>query len=192
MSGCSPKGRNSGAPGRRGAALASPPVSDEANTGADDLLRNAGEQASSFADGGAPAAPRTRVAIVTCMDARIDPAAIFGLKPGDAHVIRNAGGIVTDDVVRSLALSQSLLETKEVLVVQHTRCGVNAHEGALRERVAAAGAELPPRLGGFEDLEGSIRQSLDRLHSATELIAGENTRGFIYDVDTGELREVVR
>ena len=158
-----------------------------------DLLEAATEHARAFSASDAPAVPRTGVAIVTCMDARIDPAALFGLTPGDAHVIRNAGGIVTDDVIRSLVLSQALLETSEILVVQHTQCGVNAREDELRERVAAAtGAEATPRLGGFEDLDESVRASLGRLHSAAELPAGRNARGFVYDVDTGELREVTR
>ena len=168
-------------------------MSDESESHVQDLLREAEDHARTFAAAEAPAAPRKRVAIVTCMDARIDPAAIFGLKPGDAHVIRNAGGIVTDDVLRSLTLSQALLGTREILVVQHTRCGVNAHEDALREQVAEViGTEPPSRLGGFEDLEGSVRRSLERLHAAAELPAGDGARGFVYDVDTGELREITR
>jgi carbonic anhydrase len=168
-------------------------VSGEAETKSSDLLGAASEHAKSFSASDAPAVPRTGVAIVTCMDARIDPAAVFGLAPGDAHVIRNAGGIVTDDVIRSLTLSQALLETREILVVQHTRCGVNAREEELRDRVAAAtGAEPPPHLGGFQDLEESVRTSLQRLGSTAELPAGRNARGFVYDVDTGELREISR
>ena len=166
-------------------------MSAETDSNAGKLLGNAEDHARSFSDGDAPAAPRTRVAIVTCMDARIDPAAVFGLRPGDAHVIRNAGGIVTEDVVRSLTLSQALLETREILVVQHTQCGVNADEDELRERVADAVGTEPPHLGGFEDLEGSVRRSLERLRSMPELPAGENARGFVYDVDTGELSEVI-
>jgi len=168
-------------------------VSDGAKREHTNLLGSAAEHARSFSAGDAPAVPRTGVAIVTCMDARIDPAAIFGLTPGDAHVIRNAGGLVTDDVIRSLTLSQALLETREVLVIQHTRCGVNAHEDDLRRQVAdATGAEPPPHLGGFEDLEESVRASLSKLESASELPAGRNARGYVYDVDSGELREVSR
>ena len=167
-------------------------MSEGSESRAGALLRNAGDHTGAFADGEAPAVPRLGVAIVTCMDARIDPASIFGLKPGDAHVIRNAGGIVTDDVIRSLALSQALLNTREILVVQHTNCGVNAGEEELRKRVAAAGAEPPSHLGGFEELEGAVRSGLERLSSAAELLAGDAARGFIYDVETGDLREVTR
>ena len=166
-------------------------MSDEIESRAESLLRNAKAHASSFADGDAPAAPRLRITIVTCMDARIDPAALFGLKPGDAHVIRNAGGLVTDDVLRSLTLSQVLLETREILVVQHTNCGVNADEEELRKSVAGATGAEPPHLGGFSDLEESVRQSVERLRSAPHLPAGDTARGFVYDVKTGELREVI-
>jgi carbonic anhydrase len=137
------------------------------------------------------AEPKRKLAVVTCMDARIDVYRLLDLQLGDAHVIRNAGGLVTDDALRSLALSQALLGTREVMVIQHTRCGLNGDEDELRERVAAAtGAEPPSPLGAFSDLEESVRRQLDMLRSTPHLVDYESLRGFVYDVETGELREV--
>lgn len=157
----------------------------------EDLLRSADERASEYAGGGLSAPPQLRLAIVTCMDARIDPVAIFGLEPGDAHVLRNAGGLVTDDVLRSLALSQALLGTRDVLVMQHTKCGVQGDEHQMRRGVAdAAGAEPPWPLGGFSDLEESVRAGVDAVRSSPALVEGVTVRGFVFDIETGRLREV--
>jgi carbonic anhydrase len=145
----------------------------------DDLLRNA---EGHRADGDLAAPPALKLAIVTCMDARIDPAALLGLRPGDAHVIRNAGGVVTDDVLRSLTLSQALLGTREVMVIQHTSCGLNGDEDELRASVREATGEDPGHLHAFTDVEESVRASVRRL--------GEGARGFVYEVETGRLREV--
>ena len=137
------------------------------------------------------AEPARKLAVVTCMDARIDVYRLLDLKLGDAHVIRNAGGLITEDALRSLSLSLALLGTREVMVIQHTGCGLNGDEADLRERVAAAtGAEPPFQIGAFDDLEESVRRQLEVLRSTPHLVGYESLRGFVYDVETGELREV--
>lgn len=157
----------------------------------DDLLRNAQRYANVFTGGELPVPPALRLAIVTCMDSRIDLFALLGLHLGEAHIIRNAGGLVTDDVVRSLTLSQALLGTREVMVIQHTGCGLHGDEDDLRERVVAAtGAQPAGRLGAFADIEASVRGQLDALAAAPELVGGDSARGFVYEVETGRLREI--
>jgi len=157
----------------------------------DALLANAERYAREFTAGGLPVAPALRLAIVACMDSRIDLFALLGLHPGEAHVIRNAGGLVTDDVLRSLTLSQALLGTREIMVVQHTGCGLHGDETALRERVVAAtGAEPPGPLGAFADVQESVRAQLAVLRDAPTLVGGGSARGFVYEVETGRLREV--
>jgi carbonic anhydrase len=157
----------------------------------EDLLAHAERHAREFEANGAGPVPVRGVAIVTCMDCRINPYALLGLSPGDAHVIRNAGGIVTDDVLRSLALSQALLETRQILVIQHTGCGLEGDEADLRRQVAeAAGAEPPWPLGAFDDVEASVRRQVALLRGSPWLLGGESARGFVYDVETGRLREV--
>ncbi len=129
--------------------------------------------------------------MLACMDARIDPLAVLGLELGDAHVIRNAGGLATDDAIRSLSASQRLLGTTEVVVVMHDGCGLH---GASEDEFARALADdgvLPPwRLGAFADVEEALRQSLARLRHSPELPARGEIRGFVFDPDTGALREV--
>lgn len=126
---------------------------------------------------------------MACMDCRIDLTALLGLRLGEAHIIRNAGGLVTDDVLRSLVLSQALLGTQDVMVVQHTGCGLHGDEAVLAARVAEATGEQPPwELGAFADVEGSVREQLDRLRAAPFLTG--DARGFVYEVETGGLREV--
>ncbi|HEX5367489.1 MAG TPA: carbonic anhydrase [Acidimicrobiales bacterium] len=140
----------------------------------------------------AVAPPSRLVAVVTCMDARIDPAAAFGLRPGQAHVVRNAGGIVTEDVLRSLTLSQRELGTVEVAVVQHTGCGLLGLDDAAVVAAIEAETGAPPPFapGGFPDLEASVRAGLATLRSAPFLPWRDAVRGFVYDVATGRLREV--
>jgi carbonic anhydrase len=132
------------------------------------------------------------VAILTCMDARIDPARLFGLEPGEAHVLRNAGGVVTEDVLRSLLLSQRLLETTGILVVHHTRCGLHGlDEAATRDRIEAETGTRPPyALEVFDDLDDDVRRSIDRIRTSPCLRHDAAVRGFVYDVDDGTLREV--
>jgi carbonic anhydrase len=157
----------------------------------DDLIAYAGRHARVFTAGALPAPPALAVAIVACMDSRIDLFRLFGLHLGEAHVIRNAGGIVTDDVMRSLALSQSLLGTREIMVIQHTGCGLLGDEDEIRQRVAAAtGIEPPWKLGAFTDIEANVRSQIDVLHDSPHLVGGKSARGFVYEVETGQLREV--
>ena len=160
-------------------------------THVDDLLRNADRYSRVFTAGELPVPPALNLAIVACMDSRIDLFALLGLHLGEAHVIRNAGGLVTDDVLRSLTLSQALLQTREIMIVQHTGCGLHGDESALRERVASAtGAEPPWPLGAFPDVDASVRHQLAVLRDAPSLIGGAGARGFVYEVETGRLREV--
>lgn len=139
---------------------------------------------------GAP--PRRRLAVVTCMDSRIDVFGALGLDLGEAHIVRNAGGLATDDVVRSLVLSQRALGTREVMLVQHTRCGLfHLDEGALAgEMTGEVGSPPPFTFGAFTDLDANVRASVDRLRSSPWLPHREVVRGFVFDVDTGRLREV--
>lgn len=141
---------------------------------------------------GLPAPPRRRLAIVSCMDARISVHAMLGLAEGDAHVIRNAGGLVTDDTIRSLAISQRKLGTRAVMVIQHTRCGMNGlDEIAFRQELERdTGAEPDWPIGAFADLEQSVRDSVERLRSNPYLVHRDAVRGFVYDVESGRLREV--
>jgi carbonic anhydrase len=134
--------------------------------------------------------PTRHAAVVTCMDARIDVLAALGLGLGEVHVIRNAGGLVTDDVLRSLTLSQRTLGTREVLVIQHTGCGLHglADEALLGEVEAASGVLPPFAFGGFADLDASVRASVARVRAAAYLPHRDGVRGFVYDLATGRLR----
>ncbi len=135
-----------------------------------------------------PAAPSRKLAVLVCMDARLDPARILGLEPGDAHVIRNAGGVASEDALRSLAISQHLLGTEEVFVIHHTDCGMEGlAEDELRERMGAA-PNFP--VHAFDDLEQSVRDDVRAIRESPFLPRTDSVRGFVYDVDTGELREV--
>lgn len=159
----------------------------------DRLAASAAEYAPRYRERALPHLPRLELAVVACMDARVSPYGILGLVEGDAHVIRNAGGLVTDDVLRSLAASQHLLGTRSVMILQHTRCGLmsitdDEFEGRLREH-----AGEPPgwRLQAFADLEENLRQHVERARSSPFLVHRDDVRGFAFDIDTGELREVV-
>ncbi len=138
------------------------------------------------------ARPATGVVIVTCMDARLDVFAIFGLHEGDAHVIRNAGGLVTEDVLRSLTVSQHALGTTEVIVVQHTGCGLlSITEEDFAEKVLATSGTRPPwPVGAFTDLDANVRDSVDAIRNNPLLTSTTAARGFVFDVDSGEVREV--
>ena len=138
------------------------------------------------------AAPLTGLAILACMDARLDVGEVLGLRIGDAHVIRNAGGLATDDAIRSLIVSQQLLGTNEIIVIGHTGCGLlGIDEDELRGRLrASTGRSLDIAFGSFPDLEGSIRQSVDRLRTHAWL-KRVPVHGLVFDVETGELHEVV-
>jgi carbonic anhydrase len=157
---------------------------------ADEMLRVAASRAQALATPRLGARPVRGTAVLACMDARIDLFAMLGLQRGDAHIIRNAGGLVTDDAIRSLSVSQRLLGTKEIVVVMHEGCGLR---GASDERfaleLAADGAQPSWRLGAFEDLVATLREGLSRLRSSPELPAREHIRGFVFDPRTGALRE---
>lgn len=140
------------------------------------------------------AAPLSGLAIVACMDARLDVEETLGLRTGDAHIIRNAGGLVTDDVIRSLIVSQQLLGTNEIIVIQHTGCGLHGvDEDALRERVAATAGvtaeDIPIEFGGFTDLAESVRAQVAILHEH-QLLRRVPVHGLVFDVRTGRLHEV--
>jgi carbonic anhydrase len=140
-----------------------------------------------------PTPPRLRLAIVTCMDSRIDPFQIFELERGDAHVLRNAGGVVTDDVIRSLILSQRYLGTEAIMLIHHTRCGAHGlpEESVKAEIQAETGIRPPFSFEAFTDLDADVRQSMARIRHSPFLRHRHAVRGFVLDVDDGSLREVI-
>ena len=158
----------------------------------DELLANN----RAYADGLEPrhldVRPRRRLAIVTCMDSRLDVFAALGLGHGEAHVLRNAGGVITDDVIRSLAISQRLLGTREVMLVHHTDCGMQkvTDDGFRAELQAATGVAPAFAIESFTDLDADVRQSVLRVRRSAFLPHRDSVRGFVYDVDTHRLREV--
>ena len=158
----------------------------------DDLLKNAEAFADGFDKGDLPMPPARKVAIVACMDARISPYALFGLQVGDAHVIRNAGGVVTDDEIRSLAISQRKLGTEEIILVHHTDCGMLTFtDDEFRAQIQEETGIKPQwPAETFTDLEGDLRQSLARITSSPFIPNKDSVRGFVYEVETGRLREV--
>jgi carbonic anhydrase len=157
----------------------------------DELLQNARRYAESFA---APLSgrPALHVAIVACMDARLDPRGLLGLREGDAHVIRNAGGVVTPDVIRSLTISQRLLGTREIILIHHTRCGMLTitDDEFLAQLRAETGAEPDWAPGAFGDLEQSVRDSAARITASPFILYKHSIRGFIFEVATGGLTEI--
>jgi carbonic anhydrase len=157
----------------------------------DEMLAVAASRAAQLATPELSARPRRKVAVLACMDTRIDLFAMLGLQRGDAHIIRNAGGLVTDDALRSLSASQRLLGTEEIVVVMHDACGLRgASEDEFAQLLAADGALPPWRLGAFADVETALSQGLARLRAAPELPARDRIRGFVFDPETGTLREV--
>ena len=161
---------------------------------ADQLLENNRVYASRFAKGHLSHRPARPVAIVTCMDARLDVHRALGLEEGEAHVIRNAGGVVTEDVIRSLLISQRLLGTREILVIHHTNCGMMtfSDDGLKRQVEADTGLRPPFALEAFPDLDGDVRQSMARIERSPFVPHRDLIRGFVYDVGNGTLREVKR
>jgi carbonic anhydrase len=157
----------------------------------DQLLENSKRYAESFHKGDLPTPPDKKVAVVACMDARLIPTRVLGLDEGDAHVIRNAGGVITDDEIRSLAISQNLLGTEEIILIHHTDCGMlkftdEEFQSRLRE---ATGQEPSWDCEAFADLDESVRESIRRI-TENPFIPHKNVRGFVYDVTDGSLREV--
>ena len=156
------------------------------------LVNQNAKYASRFDRGHLPMPPARNVAIVACMDARLDVYRLLGLELGDAHVIRNAGGVVTDDAIRSLVISQRLLGTREIVLIHHTDCGMlTFRDDDLRTQIEAETGIRPPfALEAFGDPAADVRQSLGRLRTSPFLPHKDGIRGFVYDVRTGRLREV--
>lgn len=159
----------------------------------DDLLQHAEVYAAAFANADLPMAPRRRVAIVACMDARFNPYGIFGLAEGDAHVIRNAGGAVTDDVVHALAVSQRLLGTTEVILVHHVDCGMRTSDHAAFHREILEETGIRPQwpTEALGDPAEGVRRSIARIKGTPLLPHGGSVRGFVYDEGSGRLAEIV-
>ena len=158
---------------------------------ADRLLDNNRRWAEGFDKRGLPVAPAKKLAVVACMDSRFLPSHVLGIEEGDAHIIRNAGGVVTDDTIRSLAISQHVLGTQEIVLIHHTDCGLEkVTEEEFRARMReVAGAEPAWRLEAFERVDDSVRESIRRI-AESPFIPHKNVRGFVYDVEDGTLREV--
>jgi carbonic anhydrase len=158
----------------------------------DELLTNARAYADRFESGDLPMPPALQVAVVTCMDARLDPQGLLGLREGDAHVIRNAGGVITDDAVRSLAISQRLLGTKEIVLIHHTDCGMLTFtDDEFRQQILSdTGIKPTWAAEAFSDLDTDVRQSIARIHAEPSIPVKDSVRGFVYDVTDGTLREV--
>ena len=157
----------------------------------DDLVRNNQSYAGSFKKGDLPLPPARHVAVVACMDARLHPARILGLEEGDAHVIRNAGGVITEDVIRSLTISQHALGTREIVLVHHTNCGLTTTDDvSFSDTVAEATGRRPPwSARAFTDVDDDVRESI-RLIQESPYLLSRVVRGTVYDVATGLLREV--
>ncbi|HEV3405387.1 MAG TPA: carbonic anhydrase [Candidatus Dormibacteraeota bacterium] len=158
----------------------------------DDLVRNNESYARSFGKGNLPLPPAKHVAVLACMDARLDVHKILGLEEGDAHVIRNAGGVATDDAIRSLAISQRLLGTTEIILIHHTDCGMLTFtdDGVKRQIEKETGIRPAFALEAFSDLDEDVRQSIARIKASPFIPRKDRIRGFVYDVRTGRLDEV--
>ncbi len=159
----------------------------------DEFLTNNERYAAGFGKGDLAMPPAKQVAIVACMDARLDPARALGLQEGDAHVIRNAGGVVTDDAIRSLAISQRLLGTKEIILIHHTDCGMlTFSDDEVKAQIEQDTGIRPPfALESFADVDADVRQSIARITASPFVPDKSHVRGFVYDVKTGTLGEVI-
>jgi carbonic anhydrase len=158
----------------------------------DELLKNNEAYAAAFDKGNLPAPPSAKVAVIACMDARLHVYGILGLKEGDAHVIRNAGGVITDDEIRSLAISQRLLGTEEIILIHHTDCGMltftdDGFKESIQEEV---GIKPEWAAEAFKDLDADVRQSIARIKASPFIPLKDSVRGFVYEVESGRLREV--
>jgi carbonic anhydrase len=158
----------------------------------DQLLDNAGRYAADFDKGSLAMPPGRKVAVLACMDARINPYGLLGLSEGDAHVIRNAGGVVTSDAIRSLAISQRLLGTEEVILIHHTDCGMLTFSDDDFRRQVQEDTGIKPEWAAeaFPDLDEDVRQSIARIKASPFIPHKDRIRGFVYDVHDGSLREV--
>jgi carbonic anhydrase len=158
----------------------------------DAFLANSERYAATFDKGDLPLPPASHVAVVACMDARLNPYGVLGLAEGDAHVIRNAGGVVTDDVIRSLTISQRLLGTNEIILIHHSDCGMLTFrdDDVKAQIVADTGLRPPFALEAFPELDADVRQSIARIKASPYIPYQDSVRGFVYEVETGRLREV--
>src|ERR687891_2776934 len=158
----------------------------------DELVANNEAYSAQFDKGDLPLPPAKKVAVVACMDARLDVHGLLGLQLGDAHVIRNAGGVVTDDEIRSLAISQRLLGTEEIVLIHHTDCGMlTFSDDDFRRQVQDdTGVKPPWAAEAFPDLDEDVRQSIARIKASPFVPRKDAIRGFVYEVETGRLREV--
>jgi carbonic anhydrase len=158
----------------------------------DELLENARAYEASFDKGHLPLPPARKVAVLACMDARLNPYGVLGLNEGDAHVIRNAGGVVTDDEIRSLAISQRLLGTEEIVLIHHTDCGMLTFTDDEFNRSIQDDVGIKPEwpAEAFPDLDEDVRQSIARIKASPFIPRKDSVRGFVYDVHTGKLHEV--
>jgi carbonic anhydrase len=158
----------------------------------DELLENAALYADSFDHGELPLPPAKGVAVVACMDARLNVYGLLGLNEGDAHVIRNAGGVITDDEIRSLSISQRLLGTREIVLIHHTDCGMLTFSDDEFRRQVQQETGIKPEWAAeaFDDLDADVRQSIARIKASPFIPHKESVRGFIYDVKSGSLTEV--
>ncbi len=158
---------------------------------AEEMVRLARERAGELAARGLDSKPRRKLAVLTCMDTRLDVFPMLGIERGDAHIIRNAGGLVSDDALRSLAVSQRVLGTEEIIVVMHDGCGLlGASDQEFADALAADGARPAWRLGAFDDVDRALGRSLALLRQAPALIHRDSISGFVFTPDTGALREV--
>ena len=158
----------------------------------DELLRNAESYAASFDKGDLPIPPARKLAVLACMDARLNPYALLGLREGDAHILRNAGGVVTDDEIRSLAISQRLLGTEEIILIHHTDCGMLTFTDDEFKRSVLDDVGIKPAwaVEAFSDLDEDVRQSVARIKASPFIPRKDSVRGFVYEVESGRLREV--
>jgi carbonic anhydrase len=158
----------------------------------DELLQNNAAYAENFDKGELPLPPARGVAVVACMDARLNVYGMLGLQEGDAHVIRNAGGVITDDEIRSLAISQRLLGTREIILIHHTDCGMlTFSDDELKQQIQEdVGVKPHFSMESFSDLEEDVRQSIVRIRNSPFIPNKDSVRGFVYEVETGRLREV--
>lgn len=157
------------------------------------LLKNNDDYAATFDKGHLPMPPGKQTAVLACMDARLNVYGILGLEEGDAHVIRNAGGVATDDAIRSLTISQRLLGTKEIVLIHHTDCGMLTFTDDALARQIQDEIGLKPRFSmeSFPDLDEDVKQSIARIKASPYIPHTDQVRGFVYEVETGKLREVV-
>lgn len=158
----------------------------------DEFLANNETYAETFTKGALPMPPAKQIAIVVCMDARLVTGALLRLAEGDAHVIRNAGGVVTDDVIRSLTISQRLLGTREIMLIHHTDCGMlTFKDDDLKQQILdETGLKPPFAMEAFDDLDADVRQSMARVKASPYIPHRDQVRGFVYVVESGQLREV--